>query len=434
MSGRHRSCATVVRRGFALALVLMLAAAASAAGNGGRGARWVATWATSPQVLGPLGTGVPGAAGLENQTVREIVHTSAGGRAVRLRLTNRLGDAPVTFDAVRIGLRAAGPALAPGSDRPVTFGGRTHVTIADHAEVVSDSVALPVAPDSDVAISLFVAAPTGPPTAHALALQTNYIAPGDATVDGGGGAFTTTFGSWYFVSELDVLGGPRVGSSIVALGDSITDGAGTTPDTNRRWPDQLARLLGGRVGLANGGIIGNNVHESSLCFGLNAIARLETEVFSRAGVRDVVFLEGINDITHPDTPEPRFPCLTRIPISAEGLIEQYELLIVRVHAEGLRIYGGTLTPSTGWPSFTPAMEVKRQQVNEWIRTSGAFDAYIDFDAVLRDPADLGRLAPPYDSGDHLHPSDAGAFVMARAAYRVLRGAAVGRLTRHARRR
>jgi lysophospholipase L1-like esterase len=433
MSDRHRSCAAVARCSFALAIVLMLAAAASAAGNGGRGARWVATWATSPQVLGPLGTGVPGAAGLQNQTVREIVHTSAGGRAVRLRLTNRLGDAPVTIDVVRVGLRAAGSGLVPGSSRTVTFAGRTHVMIADHAEVVSDPVALPVAPDSDVAISLFVAARTGPPTAHALALQTNYIAAGDATADGGA-AFTTTLSSWYFVSELDVLGGPRVSDSIVALGDSITDGAGTTPDTNRRWPDQLARLLGGRVGVANAGIIGNNVHESSSCFGLNAIARLETDVFSRAGVRDVVFLEGINDITHPDTPEPRFPCLTRIPISAEGLIEQYEQLIDRVHAEGLRIYGGTLTPSIGWPSFTAATEVKRQQVNDWIRTSGAFDAYIDFDAVVRNPADPGRLAPQYDSGDHLHPSDAGALVMARAAYRVLRGAAVGRLTRHATRR
>jgi lysophospholipase L1-like esterase len=376
---------------------------------------------------------VPGAAGLENQTVRDIVHTSAGGRAVRLRLTNRLGDAPVTFDAVRVGLRAAGPALVPGSNRPVTFAGRTRVTIADHAEVVSDPVALAVAPGTDVAISLFSAAPTGPPTAHSLAQQTNFIAAGDATADGGA-AFTTTFGSWYFISELDVVGDPRVSSSIVALGDSITDGAGTTPDTNRRWPDQLARLLRGRVGVANAGIIGNNVHESSLCFGLNAIARLETDVFSRAGVRDVVFLEGINDITHPDTPEPRFPCLTKIPISAEGLIEQYEQVIDRVHAEGLRIYGGTLTPSIGWPSFTPAMEVKRQQVNDWIRTSGAFDAYIDFDAVVRDPADPGRLAPQYDSGDHLHPSDAGALAMARAVYRVLRGAAIGRLTRHATRR
>jgi len=290
-----------------------------------------------------------------------------------------------------------------------------------------------VASDSDVAISLFVAAPTGPPTGHSLAQQTNYIAAGDATADGGA-AFTTTFGSWYFLSELDVLGGPRVDSSIVALGDSITDGAGSTPDTNRRWPDQLARLLRGRVGVANAGIIGNNVHESSSCFGPNAIARLETDVFSRAGVRDVVFLDGINDITHPDTPEPRFPCLTKIPISAEGLIEQYEQLIDRVHAEDLRIYGGTLTPSTGWPSFTPAMEVKRRQLNDWIRTSGAFDAYIDFDAVVRDPADPSRLAPEYDSGDHLHPSDAGASAMARAASRVLRGVAVRQPIRQAKRR
>src|SRR3954447_22028912 len=198
VSSRHL-CGAVARRGFALVLVLVLSGAATASANGRRGGRWVATWATSPQVLGPLGTGVPGAAGLEKQTVRDIVHVSAGGRAVRLRLTNRLGDAPVTFDAVRVGIRAAGAGLVPGSDRKVTFAGRAHVTVPDHAEVVSDPVVLRVAPDSDVAISVFSAAPTGPPTAHSLAQQTNYIAAGDATADVGGGAFTTTLGSWYFV-------------------------------------------------------------------------------------------------------------------------------------------------------------------------------------------------------------------------------------------
>ena len=421
-----------------LALALTPALAGSAAGKAGAGSagagggqepRWVASWATSPQVLGPLGAGTPTSAGLENQTVRNIVHTSAGGRAIRVRLTNRLGDAPVTFASVRVALRRSGAALAPGTTRRVTFGGRTRVTIPDHAEVVSDPVDLAVGPRRDVAVSLFAPGRTVPPTAHFLALQTNYLATGDATADEGAGAFTTTLGSWYFLSEVDVLAGRRVRGAIVALGDSITDGAGTTPNTNRRWPDQLAGLLGDRFGVANAGIIGNNVHESSSCFGLNALARLETEVFSRAGVTDVILLEGINDLTHPGTPEPRFPCLTRIPISAEGLIEHYEQLIARVHAEGLRIYGGTLTPSLGWAGFTQATEAERQAVNRWIRTSGAFDGYIDFDAAVRDPANPSLLAPQYDSGDHLHPSDAGAAAMARAAYRALRWEPLGRPAR-----
>ena len=154
----------------------------------------------------------------------------------------------------------------------------------------------------------------------------------------------------------------------------------------------------------------------------NETVRLGDDVFARAGVREVILLEGINDITHPDTPEPRHPCLTRIPISAEGLAEHYEQLIDRAHARGLRIYGGTLTPSMGWPGFDEAAEAKRQQVNRWIRTSGAFDRVIDFDAALRDPQDPTRLAPQYDSGDHLHPNDAGHQRMGDLAYRVVRRA------------
>ena len=428
MSGRDRFRRGTERRISALVLAVCavlavtpgVAEARSSSRAAGAASGWVATWATAPQVLGPLGGGAPSSAGLENQTVRNIVHTSVGGRAIRIRLTNRHGEAPVTFDAVRVGIQSAGAAVVPGSTRTVTFGRRTRVTIPDRAVVVSDPVPLAVGPQTNLAISLYSAGRTPPPTAHFLALQTNYLAADDASGEESADAFTRSFGVWYFLDEVDVLAARRVRGAIVALGDSITDGAGTTPNANNRWPDVLARLLDNRFGVANAGIIGNNVHESSSCFGLNALARLETDVFSRAGVTDVVLLEGINDLTHPGTPEPRFPCLTRIPISAEQLTEHYEQLIARVHAERLRIYGGTLTPSMGWPSFTPEMEAERQKVNHWIRTSGAFDAYIDFDAAVRDPQDPSRLLPHYDSGDHLHPSDAGATAMAQAAYRALR--------------
>jgi lysophospholipase L1-like esterase len=420
----------VLCRSGLIALALAALVAPAAAASSSPRVEWVTTWATAPHELGALAAFRPASGGLENQTVRNIVHTSAGGRALRVRLTNRYGRAPVTFEAARLGLQLSGAALVPGSTRTLTFSGRTRVTIPDRAAVISDPIRLTVPPGSNVAISLFSAGRTPPPTAHYRGLQTTYLATGDASASEGSEAFSTTFLSWYFIDEVDVLPSGRVRGGIVGMGDSITDGEGTTPNANNRWLDVLARLFDGRFGVGNAGIIGNNIHESSSCFGENALARLERDVLSRAGVSDVILLEGINDIIMPAAPEPRFECFTGIPISAEGLIENYQQFTARVRAAGRRIHVGTLTPAAGFPGFTPAMEATRQEVNRWIRKSRGFDASIDFDAAVRDPQDPSRLAAPYDSGDHLHPNDAGAAAMARAAYRALRQLRFGHRTRH----
>ena len=237
-------------------------------------------------------------------------------------------------------------------------------------------MALTVASQDNLAVSLFTARPTGPPTADFIAHQTNYIStPGDFSADHGAGVFTTEADAWYFLAAVDVLVYRRVRGTIVALGDSITDGSESTPNANRRWPDVLARelLVGPNAkAVANAGIVGNNVHESSVCFGDNAVARLGPDVFARSGVTDVIMLEGINDIIQPDVPEPeRFFCLTTIPISAEGLIEHYAVdhrARARARFEDL------------WRHFDARDRLadihagdgeKRQQVNRWIRTRAA---------------------------------------------------------------
>jgi GDSL-like lipase/acylhydrolase family protein len=350
----------MIRHGLTALLTAAVLVAIAPAASADRDRGWVATWGTVAHPLGPLPDGSPFPSGFDGQSVRNIVHVSAGGRAVRLRLTNRYGDQPVRLDAVHVGIQREGAALVPGSDRVVTFSGRRSVLIPDHADALSDPVSLTVAPRQNLAISVHAAHPVPMPTAHWFPLQTNYVSGvGDFTADTDGRAYSTTVSVWYFVDQVDVLASGAKGA-IVALGDSITDGANSTANTNRRWPDVLAgRLLDGpRSGLksvVNSGLAGNNVHESSLCFGENAVARLGRDVFARSGATDVIFLEGINDITHPETPEPRFPCLTKIPISADDLIGLYEQVIARAHAHGLRIYGGTLTPSVGYGPFTPAM-------------------------------------------------------------------------------
>jgi len=394
-------------------------------GEAHKGGRWVATWAAAPHEPGLLASAVPLSTGLNNQTVRQIVHTSLGGRALRLWVTNRFGRQPVTFDAVRVGIRQKGATLVPGSNRVVTFAGKAAVTIPDGAEVLSDPVALPVGAQQDLAVSLFSAGATGPPTIHFFANQTNFISSaGDFSADSEAGGFTTTATSWYFLEGVEVLASAQVKGAIVALGDSIIDGAGSTQDANRRWTNVLSRRLvaaphGQLRSVVNAGIIGNNVHESSACFGANALARLERDVLAQTGVSDVILLEGVNDLIHPETPEPRIPCLTKIPISANDLIALYEQIIAQVRRRGLRIHGATITPFEGHPSWTSAMEAERGKINEWMLGSRAFDGVIDFAAALADPQDRNRLARQFDSGDHLHPNDAGHEALGDAAYRAL---------------
>ncbi len=391
---------------------------------------WAATWGSAPAGPPPASELLT----LENQTLRLIVHTSTGGTQVRIRLSNELGSAPLHIGAARVALGLSGAATRPGTDRALTFGGRRTITIPPGAPALSDPVALDVPALSDLAVSLYLPARTSATTVHPLAYQSSYVSTaGDFT---GSARMPTehTITSWPFLTEVDMIA-PVAGVSVVALGDSITDGVVTTVDANQRWPDFLARRLqtargasgtvdGGlpelthrlaqtrRVGVVNRGISGNRLLRGwpGTTVGDAALVRFDRDVLATAGVQYVIVLLGINDIGVPGVVEGEEP------VSADELIAGYRQLIARARTRGLAIYGGTLTPFEGsFPGYyTPEKDQVRQAVNRWIRSSGEFDAVIDFERAIRDPARPTRMLPAYDSGDHLHPNDRGMEAMANA--------------------
>ncbi|MBV9473371.1 MAG: SGNH/GDSL hydrolase family protein [Solirubrobacterales bacterium] len=392
----------------------------------GHGARWVSSWTASPQAATP---GSLAETGFDNQTVRNIVFTSAGGSVVRVRFTNAFGSQPLTIGRASIAVAGTGADLASGSV-PVSFAGQPSVTLAPGGEALSDPVNLRVPALQDLAVSVYLPDKTGPATNHSDAQQVNYVASGDQTDASGGASFTGQTQSWYFIDSVDVIASRHDLGTLVALGDSITDGANSTVNANARWPNYLARRVDGAhgvtLGVADEGISGNRVLNDSSCLGVNAQARFDRDVLARAGAREVVLMEGINDIGFPHLmPDPSDPSHKvigptgtgfAVPIScfqpqttvtAAQIIAGDEQLIDQAHAAGLRIYGATLTPFKGAPYYTDPGEATREAVNQWIRTSGAFDGVIDFDHALADPGDPLTMNPAYDSGDHLHPNDAG---------------------------
>jgi lysophospholipase L1-like esterase len=394
------------RRPFAIIAATLLGlaglaiATATLAKDGSGAGHWSGTWTASPQAAG-------NSLEFSGQTIRQIVHASIGGTQVRVRLSNAYGSSPLHIGAARVGLRTTGASIAAGSDRVLTFSGSTSTRIPVGALAISDPVDLRVADRTDLAISLWIPGNQLAATEHTLGLQTTYVSPeGDFTGADSLPTATTT-ASYYFLAGVDV--GSSVPSvAIVVLGDSITDGLHSTVDANRRWPDRLAERLGARKGgkrvaVLNAGISGNRIlHDKS---GTNASARLDRDVLVQSGVRYLIVLEGINDIGIP------------VGAAADEIIAGHRQIIDRAHAMGLKVYGGTLTP---FQAFLPGVyysadgEAKRQVVNQWIRTSKAYDAVIDFDRALRDPANPAVLRPAYDSGDHLHPNDAGYKAMADA--------------------
>ena len=385
------------------------------------GPHWVATWAASPQ--GVRLSGTPSVKAFAGQTVRQVVRVSMGGDTVRVRLTNEFGQVPLVVGAARIALSAGRTAIVPGSSRALTFGGDTSVTIPPGAPALSDPVAIRVPPLADVAISLYLPDSTPASTFHELSVATSYVSPpGDHTADAAMPVDTTT-PSWYFLAGLSVRA-PRDAAAIVALGNSITDGYASTPDSNARWPNVLAAHLGAaraldRLAVVDEGISGNRIlHDHA---GRSALARFDDDVLRQPGVRYVIVLEGINDIGFSS-----FADYKDQDVSAAAIIAGQEQLIARAHELGLTIYGATLTPYEGCGYYTAAGEAKREAVNEWIRAGGAYDGVIDFDAVTRDPAHPTRLLPAYDSGDHLHPGDAGYHAMGEAVSLELFGVRAGR--------
>jgi lysophospholipase L1-like esterase len=396
---------------------LTSAASAASAGSAGHGAHLLGTWSASPQP--PDLSGIS-RSGFNHQTVRLIAYTHFPGSRLRVRLSNVFGSRPLLVGQADVALESAGAAIVPGSDRRLSFHGRRRVTIPPGAEVYSDPVRLSVAAEQHLAVSLYLPAATGPTTWHALAVQTNYVSgPGDHAADTAGDAFTTQVASWFWLDGIDVVA-PAPDRAVVTLGDSITDGTASTVNADARWPNFLARRLlatpaGHRVSVLDEGISGNRVLHDAPCCGVSALKRLDRDVLRQDGVRWVILLEGINDIGFSGITGPETAPHTNV--SAAQIIAGYRQIIARVHARGLRIYGATLTPFKGtvFPGYySPAGEQKRQAVNHWIRTSGAFDAVIDFDKAVRDPAAPLQLLPRYDSGDHLHPNDAGYAAMADA--------------------
>ncbi|MCU1328826.1 MAG: putative GDSL-like lipase/acylhydrolase [Bryobacterales bacterium] len=397
--------------------IVLLAAASLAAQT-----HWVGTWGAAPAPQSDDAAMVTQKLVFNNQTLREIVHTSIGGDTVRVRLSNAFGSVPVGIGAAHIALRGEGSAIKAGTDHALTFGGRPAVEIPAGAVILSDAVKLTIPELSDVAISLFIPGKATGAGVHYSSQQTSYASSGNASA-AAKLENPTTFTSWAFLTGLEVTA-PQATGSIVTFGDSITDGARSTVDGNHRWPDTLAARLAARkgavkLGVVNMGIGGNRILHEGIAskrpqFGINALARFDYDVLAQPGVKYVMILEGINDIGHAGSSAPASEAVT-----AEDIIAGMKQMIDRAHEHGIKVIGATLTPFEGPANvqrgYWSAEKAKvREAVNEWIRTGKAFDGIVDFDKVVRDPAHPTHILPAFDSGDQLHPSDAGYDAMGKA--------------------
>jgi lysophospholipase L1-like esterase len=366
---------------------------------------WVGTWATSPYAAlnrtDPSGNAQFGST---DTTLREIVHVSIGGSVVRIILSNEFGLDPLTIGAAQIALSTGHGEIDSSSANALTFAGRPTITIPPGALGVSDPVNLKLAPFADVAVSLFIPAqPIQQISQHSFADQTNYVAEGNVVAAKTLESPREIY-SWQFLKGIDVETGDKA-ASIVTFGDSITDGAHSTRDANARWPDVLARRLQANkktaeLSVLNEGIGGNRIlHDTT---GPSALARFDRDVLAQAGVKYLVIMESINDIGHATDPAKPYDVVT-----AEDLIAGLSQLATRAHTHGIKVIGATLTPFVGAKYQSPVGEEMRQVINKWIRTTNQLDGVIDFDKVTTDPTHPGMFLPLDDSGDHLHPGDAG---------------------------
>jgi lysophospholipase L1-like esterase len=361
---------------------------------------WVGTWAEAPYAA--LNT--DGTFGATDVTLRQIVHVSLGGSRVRIALSNEFGLDPLIIGAAHAALSAGGSEIALAAANALTFSGKASITIPPGAVAVSDPADLKLPALSDLAVSIFIPAqPMRQRTFHNFAAQTNYTAPGNVVGEKrleDAKKLTT----WNFLTAVDVLGGAN-DAAIVTLGDSITDGALSTFNTNSRWPDVLARRLQADkktagLGVLNEGIGGNRVLYDGT--GPSALARFNRDVLAQAGVKYLIIMESINDIGNATS-----PTAPKDPVTAEGLIAGLQQLVERAHIQGIKVFGATLTPYVGAKYQSPAGETMRMAVNDWIRSSKSLDGVIDFDMATRDQANPSVFSKVADSGDHLHPGDAG---------------------------
>lgn len=380
---------------------------------------WVTTWTTAQMLVAPAGpprparTKGPEASNLPttfaDQTVRMIGHVSVGGRRIRVEVSNMIGAQPLEIGAASVAIHKGGGEIANGTDRALKFGGSASVIIPPGAIIVSDPVDLDVAPLSDLAVSLYLPRDTGVPANHNVGLHSAYISKGN-TVNSRSMPEPTKMLAYVWLAAIDVSA-PRGAFTVVAFGDSITDGFATTVDENLAWPTLLAKRMKENkatqnVAVVNQGISGNQVLRDGA--GISALARLDRDVLTRPGVKWAILLEGINDInlrTRPNEPNT---------LTAEELIWGYRQIIERCHAHGIKVIGATMTPSVGVPTYSEAGERVRVAANRWIRTKGNFDAVVDFEAALRDPQNPAKIRPELDPGDHIHPNDRGNQIMADA--------------------
>ncbi|MEV6010067.1 SGNH/GDSL hydrolase family protein [Streptomyces sp. NPDC051976] len=362
----------------------------------------VAAWAPSMTIGGP---------NFNDQTIRMVAHSSVGGSALRIHLSNLRGTTALTVGAVSVAAQAERATAVAGTRRAVTFSHHTSVTLAAGSELVSDPVPMSVKADQNILVSIYLPHATSSATWHSDAFDTSYLSlPGDHTGDTADGNYVAATTSWYYLSGLDVVPSDARGT-VVAFGDSITDGYNTPAGAYHRWPDDLARRLSGTrpMGVVDAGIGGNRVLTDvpNIWQGISATQRFAHDALAQPGVRDVILLEGINDIGNNAGPG-------GAPLTAQDLIGGYQNLIRQAHAAGVRIIGGTLLPDKGAGYYSASAEALRQAANTWIRTSGAFDGVVDFEKAVADPADPAALNPAFDSGDHLHPNEAGMQALANA--------------------
>jgi lysophospholipase L1-like esterase len=388
---------------------------------------WVGTWDGSPQAPCSCGFGEPTQAvtGVTNQTVRNIVYAAIGGSKVRVRFSNLYGQQPLVIGSASIGIELLGAQVVPGTMHALTFDGKPSVTIPVGQEIASDPLPFDFAGEQNLVISEFLPGPTGPTTFHLSAKQNNYVSTsGDFSQDPSATAYTTTISSWLIMDGVDVIpSNHNVIGSVVAFGDSITDTGVAMQNVNDRWPnilgDRLAQLNGPTLSVVDAGIGGNRVVSGSPCFGDSAPDRFTRDVIDQPGVRDVIVLEGVNDLGFSEFDLNRFgavhaPCFEpNTNVSAQQIIDGYEQLIAMAHAHGLKIFGATITPFKGTYYWDQAAEQKRETINNWIRTSGAFDGVVDFDQVVRDPYDPQLMNPQDTSASDmtLHPGDLGLIAM-----------------------
>jgi len=369
---------------------------------------WVGSWATSQQIPEPQNALAPD--DLRDATLRQIVHLSVGGATLRVHLSNAFGTQPLHLTSVHIAkpLSTSEAKIDPATDKALKFSGNADVTIPAGAEYLSDPIDFPVAPLSSLAVSIHFDAPPSQQTGHPGSRATSHLVHGDA-VSATDLPEAKKFDHWYQLSAIDVVA-PTKAASVVALGDSITDGHGATTNGNDRWTDVLAAHLQSSaktksIGVLNQGIGGNHLLTDGL--GPNVLARFDRDVLAQPGVRWVIVLEGVNDLGGL-TRDAEVPAAQHAAL-VQRILAAYQQIIARAHAHNLRVYGATITPYIGSDYYHPGplSEADRQTINTWIRTPNHFDALIDFDAVVRDPAHPDHLLPSYDCGDHLHPSPAG---------------------------